>query len=341
MRVIKTVKGHKYITHREWVNGKQHDISCGQEGTFQAESKYAMLEQQSIRSSILKEKAKLNDITQKYIAIQADDTLQPDQIIHGDALHSMQKIPSGFVHMAITSPPYNVGLDYTKHKDDMSYVEYLDWLETVFRELYRVLVDGGRFALNIAPTGIRDFTLTHHDITSRLRDIGFIPRTEILWYKQNIRKRTAWGSWKSPSNPHILPSWEYVYVFSKGSMKLQGNVADADITDNEFKDFSDGFWHIQPETKRNGHPAPFPEELIYRLIKYYTYRGNIILDMFGGTGTTALVARKNGRQFYHIDTSKEYCKVTLARISSLYMSNGTQKMNKFTGKDLLPEIIQL
>ncbi len=67
-----------------------------------------------------------------------------------------------------------------------------------------------------------------------------------------------------------MPSWEYVLVFSKDSWKLEGNSQDADITSEEFKDFSDGFWYIPPETNRNGHPAPFPEELIYRLIKFYT-----------------------------------------------------------------------
>lgn len=340
MRVTKTVKDRKYLTHRNFVSGKQYDTSCGREGTFPAESKYAMLEQQAIRAKITEQKTILHDMTQEYIKTQTDTALEPDKIVHGDALKAMHKMPSDSVHMAITSPPYNVGLKYTQHADNMTYNEYLDWLETVFRELYRILVDGGRFALNIAPTGIADFTPTHHDVTSRLLDMGFKLRTEILWYKQNIRKRTAWGSWRSPSNPHIMPSWEYVYVFSKGDMRLKGDPGQVDITDKEFKLFSDGFWHIQPETKRNGHPAPFPEELIYRLIKYYTYRDNVVLDMFGGTGTTALVSRKTGRQFIHIDTSKEYCKVAQTRISSLYVSGKSQTLEKFAKDGLLPEIIQ-
>lgn len=214
----------------------------------------------------------------------------------------------------------------------MTYDGYLDWLETVFRELYRILVNGGRFALNIAPTGISDFKPIHNDLSERLRDMGFIMRAEIVWYKQNIYKRTAWGSWKSPSNPHVLPSWEYVLVYSKDTMKLDGDPKNADITDKEFKEFSDAFWYIPPETKRKGHPAPFPEELIYRLIKYYTYRGNIVLDMFGGTGTTALVAHKTGRRFIHIDTSVEYCDVAEKRILEYDMA-GKQNIGRYTNKN--------
>ena len=233
----------------------------------------------------------------------------------GDTLDLMKNIESNSVHLAITSPPYNVGKEYDEHNDLMMYEEYLDWLSEVWIETQRVLIDGGRFALNIGPTGIRDFKPLHHDLSNRLREIGMIFRTEILWYKQTMLKRTAWGSWKSPSNPHIIPSWEYVLIFSNNSMKLEGDKSKSDITRDEFLSFSDGHWNILPVTKnRKGHPAPFPEELIYRLIKYYSYEGNTVLDMVGGTGTVASVASNNNRNFIHIDISKEYCKIASERI---------------------------
>ena len=200
----------------------------------------------------------------------------------GDTLDLMKNIESNSVHLAITSPPYNVGKDYDSHNDLMEYDEYLNWL------------------------------------TNRLREIGMIFRTEILWYKQTMLKRTAWGSWKSPSNPHIIPSWEYVLIFSNNSMKLEGDKTKSDITRDEFLSFSDGHWNILPVTKnRKGHPAPFPEELIYRLIKYYSYEDNTILDMFGGTGTVASVATKNNRDFIHIDISEEYCEIASNRIKKI------------------------
>ncbi len=256
-----------------------------------------------------------------------------DRIICGDCREVLAALPAGSVHLAITSPPYNVGLEYDGHHDRMSYDEYLAWLLPTWQQLYRVLVEGGRFALNITPTSIKDFRPVHYDMARQLRDLGFIMRTEILWYKQTMRRRTAWGSFRSPSNPHIVPSWEYVLVFSKGSWSLPGNKADADITGAEFIKFSDGFWKIHPETKgrqpflkslypsktkkskvAEGHPAPFPEELIYRLIKFYSYRGNVVLDPFGGTGTVAAVAKKTGRHFVHMDLSRKYCQITGRRL---------------------------
>lgn len=251
-----------------------------------------------------------------------------DRIISGDVLETMDKIPTDSIHLAITSPPYNVGKDYDNHNDKMDYQEYLDWLEKVWRETKRVLVPGGRFALNIAPTGIKDFVPIHHDFIAQQRKLGMKFRTEIIWYKQTMLKRTAWGSFKSPANPHIVPSWEYVLIFTKENDRLDGDQKNADITKKEFMDFSDGFWKISPETKRNGHPAPFPEDLIYRLVKFYSYKGNTILDMFGGTGTVAVIAYKTGRHFIHIDISEEYNEVAQKRLDEVKnpvpLSNNSQ-----------------
>lgn len=237
-----------------------------------------------------------------------------DKIICGDCLEIMSEIPDNTVHLAVTSPPYNLGLKYDNHDDNLEYSQYLDWLSRVWTETKRILVPGGRFALNIAPTSIKNFRAVHHDFANQLLKIGFIFRTEILWYKQTMGRRTAWGSWKSPANPHVIPSWEYILVFNKDSWNLAGERGKADITAEEFKRFSDGFWYIPPESQRRGHPAPFPEELIYRLIKYYTYRDNVVLDMFGGTGTVAVVAYKTGRHFIHIDVSSQYCSIAAKRL---------------------------
>jgi DNA modification methylase len=261
-----------------------------------------------------------------------------DQIICGDSRAILHAMPDESVHLAITSPPYNVGLEYDSHNDKMPYEEYLQWLTTFWSELKRILVPGGRFALNIAPTSIKDFRPIHYHMARDLQHLGFIMRTEILWYKQTMRRRTAWGSWKSPSNPHMVPSWEYVLVFSKGQWQLEGDKANADITGKEFIKYSDAFWPIQPETrgrqpflkslypprrgrkapeqKQEGHPAPFPEELIYRLIKFYSYKGNVVLDPFGGTGTVAAVAARTGRHFVHLDLSQKYCSVAAERVAA-------------------------
>src|SRR3989338_6007587 len=90
----------------------------------------------------------------------------------GDVLVELAKIPSNSVHLAITSPPYNVGKDYDNHNDKMEYSDYLEWLYKVWEETKRVLVPGGRFALNIAPTGIKNFIPIHHDFANQLRKLG-------------------------------------------------------------------------------------------------------------------------------------------------------------------------
>jgi DNA modification methylase len=280
-----------------------------------------------------------------------------DQIIRGDSLKVMKAMPAECIHLAITSPPYNVGLEYDGHDDSRSYDEYLAWLLPIWKELLRVLVPGGRFALNIAPTSIKNFRPIHYDLAAQLRGLGMIMRTEILWYKQTMKRRTAWGSFRRPSNPHIIPSWEYVLVFSKGSRSLEGNKADADITSEEFIQYSDGFWQITLETagrqpflkslyaprrggrdrkdvkakqlaeKKEGHPAPFPEELIYRLIKFYSYRGNVVLDPFGGVGTVAAVAARTDRHFVHIDLSERYCKVSADRLAAVREKQKQSKLS--------------
>ncbi|HTT16671.1 MAG TPA: site-specific DNA-methyltransferase [Thermoplasmata archaeon] len=237
-----------------------------------------------------------------------------DRVLCDDAKAALDRLPPGSVHLAITSPPYNVRIPYRGYTDDLPPDVYLAWLREVWRALHRTLVPGGRFVLNVAPTSIKEFRPIHHDLSTELRELGYIMRTEIIWYKQTMGRRTAWGSWKSPSNPHIIPSWEYVLVFSKERWRLDGDRRLADIDAKEFERFSDGFWAIPPERHRQGHPAPFPEELIERLVKFYSYRSNVVLDMFGGTGTVAAVARRLGRHYLHIDASPEYCRLASERI---------------------------
>lgn len=247
-----------------------------------------------------------------------------DRIVRGDARAILDLLPAESVHLAVTSPPYNVGIHYLGYSDDLSYRGYRRWLRSVWRALYRVLVPGGRFALNVAPTSIKNFRPIHHDLTRDAQSVGFALRAEILWYKQTMGRRTAWGSWKSPANPHVIPSWEYVLVFTKGGDRLAGDPADADITSEEFQRFSDAFWEIRPERNRRGHPAPFPQELIRRLVKFYTYRGNIVLDMFGGTGTVAAVARSTGRHYLSIDASPVYARLALERLRATPVEAGAR-----------------
>ncbi len=242
-----------------------------------------------------------------------------DEFLCGDVLNEMAKIPDQSVHLTVTSPPYNLGVPYTGYDDAREYGEYRRWLKEVWREVFRVTVRGGRFALNTAPTSISNYHPIQIDLTNDAREVGFDFRTQLIWYKQNMTaKRTAWGSFRRPSHPHIIPSWEYVDVLQKYGPVLDGRKEDADITSKEFVEWSDGFWTIPPESSRpTNHPAPFPEQLVERLLKFYSFRGNTILDPFGGSGTVAAVAKRTGRPFIYIDQSEDYADFARKRLSKV------------------------
>ena len=233
-----------------------------------------------------------------------------NKVICGDTIEVMKKMPENLVHLIITSPPYNVGIPYENHNDLLPYEEYLEFLENTWRECYRILVEGGRICINVpSVTADGQYQALFCDVINQMKKIGYIMRGDILWYKQSISKRTAWGSWKSPSNPYVVQPYEFILVFSKGSRKLEGDKNKIDITKEEFIEYSNSFWQIKPQTQPKGHPVPFPEELVYRLIKFYSYQENIVLDPFAGSGTVGVVALKTNRKYIYIDKSMEYCKL--------------------------------
>lgn len=231
-------------------------------------------------------------------------------IINGDCIKVMRKMPDNFIHLIITSPPYNVGIPYENHNDLMPYKEYLQFLRSAWQECYRILVKGGRICINVpSVTADGEYQPLFVDVVNQMREMGYIMRGDILWYKQAISKRTAWGSWKSPSNPYVVQPYEFILVFSKETRKLEGDKDKIDITKDEFIEISNSFWDIKPQTQFKGHQVPFPEKLVYRLVKFYTYQENVIMDPFGGSGTVAVVSLKTNRKFIYIDKSKEYCKL--------------------------------
>jgi site-specific DNA-methyltransferase (adenine-specific) len=147
--------------------------------------------------------------------------------------------------------------------------------------------------------------------------IGFKMRGEIIWHKgAGAGISMAWGSWQSASNPVLRDTHEYILVFSKGSFgRKKENGKENTITREQFMEWTKSVWNINPESaKKIGHPAPFPVELPYRLIQLYTYKEEIILDPFMGSGSTAIAALKSERRYvgYEIDT--EYIKLAEERI---------------------------
>ena len=241
-----------------------------------------------------------------------------NKIINADVLDGLAALPAESVHVAITSPPYNLEKDYEHHDDDLDYTKYLDWMREVWEATLRVLVTGGRLCINIGENKRQNITYpTFSAFINQCVDLGMLYRGTVIWNKNSAAKHCAWGSWKSCSNPHVVPRHEYIIIFSKDQFKLEGDKEKCDITDKEFMDYTRSVWTMGTAHKKQiGHPAPFPEELPRRLIRYYSYRGNTVLDMFGGSGTVGVVASELERNFILIDSSPAYCELSRKRIDS-------------------------
>jgi len=246
-----------------------------------------------------------------------------NNIICGDALDILALIPDECVTLVVTSPPYNLNISYGSYDDDMPWDDYIVWLTKVWKECKRVLRIGGRMAINMATITNRQADKNKAYIRqiikylgNQMDEIGMLPFAEIVWYKQDAAgKKTAWGSWLSPSCPVIRSTHEYLCVYSKDQFQLKGDIEQSDLEKEEFEQWTLSTWFITPETRHpGGHPVPFPPELVERAIKLWTYRGDIVLDPFMGSGTTAHVACQLNRRYIGIDIDESYVEYAKGRI---------------------------
>ncbi len=225
----------------------------------------------------------------------------------------MDDIPDYSVHLMVTSPPYNVKKEYDK---DLSLDEYRALLRAVFKETYKKLVTGGRACVNVANLGRKPYIPLHSYIIEDMQEIGFYMRGEIIWNKaSSASPSTAWGSWQSAANPVLRDIHEYILVFSKESFSRKGGHKQNTICKTDFLEWTKSVWTFPAVSARSiGHPAPFPEELPHRLIQLYTFKDDVILDPFCGSGTTCLAAVRDGRHYVGYEISPEYVKLANERI---------------------------
>jgi DNA modification methylase len=227
----------------------------------------------------------------------------------------MAEIPDRSVHLMVTSPPYNVGKDYD---ENLTLEDYLEFLNRVWKEVYRVLVPGGRACVNIANLGRKPYIPLHTYIIQGMAEIGFLMRGEIIWNKaSSASPSTAWGSWCSPANPTLRDVHEYILIFSKrGFSRENPDHRRATISKEEFLEFTKSVWTFPAiRAKQVGHPAPFPTELPYRLIQLYTFAGEVVLDPFMGSGQTAIGAIKCNRHYIGYEVDSDYIRLAKKRIS--------------------------
>jgi site-specific DNA-methyltransferase (adenine-specific) len=252
-----------------------------------------------------------------------------DKLIVGDARH-MDEVPTSSVALVVTSPPYFVGKEYEEALGEggvpATYLDYLDLLREVFAECVQKLEPGGRIAVNVANLGRRPYRSLSADVIGILQDdLRLLLRGEIVWMKQRGSSGScAWGSFQRPGNPVLRDLTERVIIASKGRFEraIPAKVrarrqlpSESSMTREDFMENTLDVWEIPAESAtRVGHPAPFPVELPARLIELYTYRGDLVLDPFAGSGTTALAAVRAGRHYAGYDLDESYIALAETRV---------------------------
>jgi len=244
--------------------------------------------------------------------------------IHCSDSRNMDLIPDCSVHLMVTSPPYVAAKEYDQ---DLSLDEYRKLLKDVFAETYKKLVPGGRACVNITNLGRSPYIPLHSYIIQDMIDIGYLMRGEIIWNKAaSAGTSTAWGSWKSAKNPILRDVHEYILVFCKDTFSRENHERDNTITKDQFLEYTKSIWTFPTESaKKVGHPAPFPVELPYRLIQFYTFENDVVLDPFCGSGTTAIAAIKSKRHFVCFDNKKEYVKIAQERVKKIFQQLKTKQ----------------
>jgi site-specific DNA-methyltransferase (adenine-specific) len=248
------------------------------------------------------------------------------KLIHSDVLTAdLSGVPP--INLVVTSPPYNVGIEYDKHDDTMTYEEYLKWCKLWLKKVYDAMAEDGRICINIPftinpahSTSRKRGSFENHinypvvaDYTHIAQSVGFTYYRTMIWQKMGSNK-TCWGSWMSARAPFVIDPNECILVFYKGTWKRKDK-GTSTITKHEFMTYIKNLWLMNPQTKSK-HPAAFPTELPKRCIKLFSYREDTVMDCFMGSGTTGEIATQLGRNFVGVEMSQNYFDEAKVRIEN-------------------------
>ena len=243
---------------------------------------------------------------------QSDDL----SVYHDDILTS-KAIAERSVDLIVTSPPYNVEIDYASNQDNLSYREYLEFTRGWMEKCYDLAREDGRFCLNIPLDKNKGGQQSvYADIVSVAKGIGWKYHATVIWNEGNISRRTAWGSWLSASAPYIIAPVEMIVILYKEKWKKNRKKGKSDITKQEFIEWTCGVWSFSGQSKREagGHPAPFPVELPKRCLKLFSFTDDVVLDPFLGSGSTLLAAYHLGRKGIGVEIDQGYCNIAVRRL---------------------------
>ena len=281
-----------------------------------------------------------------------DNTVPPpapvaEPFVHGDARH-MDSVADGSVALVVTSPPYFAGKQYEEELEregiPASYLEYLAMLTDVFAECVRKLEPGGRIAVNVANLGRRPYRSLSADVIRILEhDLGLLLRGELIWQKgEGASSSCAWGSFRSAANPVLRDISERVIVASKGrfdrALSVKQRAADglpheSTVMTEDFMASTLDVWAMPPESaQRVGHPAPFPVELPEQLIRLYTFKDDLVLDPFMGSGSSLVAAARLGRRYVGYDLDANYIEIARQRVEAELAAQQTATPDTEEGK---------
>lgn len=271
--------------------------------------------------------ALVNDIIEEFMKIKLErKTLMNEaprivyddgkiKLLHNDFLKVNLEDIKGKVNLIVTSPPYNVGIEYASTNDSITYEDYLRFTEEYLTRFYELLSDDGRVCLNIPldknKGGLQS---VYADVVCLAKKVGLKYQSTIVWNEQNISRRTAWGSWLSASAPYVIAPVEMIVLLYKKEWKRKSK-GKSTITREEFVEWTNGVWSFPGENRKLlGHPAPFPLELPLRCIKLFSFEGDLVLDPFVGSGTTMVACKLLNRRGVGIDIDLNYLNIGIKRL---------------------------
>jgi site-specific DNA-methyltransferase (adenine-specific) len=239
------------------------------------------------------------------------------KLFQGSALNE-NTFEKEFIDLIVTSPPYNVGIEYNSNNDELSYEKYLEFSEKYLTNCYKWSKTQARLLFNIPLDKNKGGQKSvGADLTKIAQNVGWKYHSTIIWNEGNISRRTAWGSWLSASAPYVIAPVELILVLYKDEWKKTSGSKISDITKEEFMEWTNGIWAFNGEKKSAiGHPAPFPKELPYRCIKLFSYVDDVVFDPFTGSGTTLIVAQNTNRRGVGLEIDTNYCELAKNRILS-------------------------
>lgn len=247
--------------------------------------------------------------------------------IYNDDTLKIKTIDSESIDLIITSPPYGVDIKYATYDDKIPYEKYLEFTERWLTKCFEFAKPDGRFCLNIPLDKNKGGQQSvYADIMHLAKKVGWKYHSTVIWNEQNISRRTAWGSWLSASAPYVIAPVEMVAILYKENW-VKSHKGQSDINREEFMEWTNGVWNFSGETRKVGHPAPFPVELPKRCIKLFSYVGDTVLDPFVGSGSTLIACLQLNRIGIGVDMSKKYCDLAIERLKDFGLLE--EKLEKF------------